>query len=356
MIINPRLEIDIERFKENIQTVVGICQEKGIQVAGVTKGFCAMEELAQAYKDGGCQYIADSRILNLKKIHHIDLPKMLIRIPMLSQAEEVVQYADISLNSELTTMRALNEAAKKQDRTHGVILMVDLGDLREGYQDEYQLFEDLDTIYQELDHLQIKGIGANLTCFGGVLPDTYNMMRLVTVANYLRNTYDLNIPIVSGGNSSTLTLLLEGHDLPGVNQLRLGEALLFGTEASYGKRIPHTHDDVFKLVAEVVEVKEKPTVPKGETATNAFGETMEFEDQGNRIKAICAIGEQDVHYEAIQPIQDHVKIIGASSDHLILDVDDLTQDLKVGDEVAFSLHYMALLSLMTSEYVRKVIV
>lgn len=46
--------------------------------------------------------------------------------------DDTVQLADISLNSSLTTMTALSEAAVRAGTRHGVIVMVDVGDLREG--------------------------------------------------------------------------------------------------------------------------------------------------------------------------------------------------------------------------------
>lgn len=352
----PRLEIDIEKFRTNVRTVVSLCREKGISIAGVTKGFCAMPELAQVYQEEGCEYLADSRIDNLKRLEKLPIEKIMLRLPMLSQVDEVVKYSDISLNSELVTMKALNQAAADQKTTHGIILMIDLGDLREGYHDDKKLFEDIEIIQKQLHHLEIKGIGTNLTCFGGVIPDDHHMQRLENLADTIKETCGLELPIVSGGNSSTLSLLLEGKDLTGVTQLRLGEALLFGTEASYGHRIEGTYDDIFKIVTEVVEVKVKPTVPEGEIASNAFGEVPEFEDHGNHAKVICAIGEQDVHYEDLMPYLKNIEILGASSDHLIVDINDLDKKVKVGDEISFKVHYTGLLSLMTSAYIDKVIV
>lgn len=353
---NPRLEIDIAKFRTNVRKVVEICESYNIHVAGVTKGFCALEPLAQVMQEEGCRYLADSRIDNLKRLSHLDIEKIMLRLPMLSQVEDVVEYADLSLNSEWVTLQALNEAAGIIGKRHGVVLMVDLGDLREGYHDEERLCRVIPKVQDELNHIDIKGIGTNLTCFGGVIPDNDHMERLENLSRRIKQEFDIELPIISGGNSSTLSLLLQDKELPEVTQLRLGEALLFGTEASYGNRIDGTHQDVFKLVTEVVEAKVKPTVPTGEIATNAFGETPEFENQGKRTKVICAIGEQDVHYEDLTPLHQNIDVLGASSDHLILDADDVNQTLKVGDEIAFQIHYTGLLSLMTSPYIDKVIV
>ena len=57
---------------------------------------------------------------------------MLIRSPMLSQVKRVVASADLSVNTEIEVLLALSHAATIAGKTHEVLLMVELGDLREG--------------------------------------------------------------------------------------------------------------------------------------------------------------------------------------------------------------------------------
>ena len=49
---------------------------------------------------------------------------LLLRTPALSQVEEVVIYADISLNSELIVLKELSKYAISNQIIHKVILMV----------------------------------------------------------------------------------------------------------------------------------------------------------------------------------------------------------------------------------------
>lgn len=350
---NPKIEINLPHFRDNIRTIVDLCKDEGIEVAAVTKAFCAMPDLAQVYADEGCAYLADSRVENLKNLQGLGLPLMMLRLPMKSEAADVVRYADVSLNSELDTMIELDKAAKDQGKRHSIILMMDLGDLREGYYDEYELFSDIEIAQRDLHNLDFVGVGVNLTCFGGILPDRYNLLRLVTLSKFLKDRFGLKISIVSGGNSSTLHLLLDNKRVEGINQLRIGEGFLLGRETAYGQRIPGTHDDVFSLVVEIVELKTKPSIPRGIMGKNAFGEVPVFEDQGNRQVAICALGKQDVDIDKIAPLDPGIVIKGASSDHMVLDITEAAGDLKVGSEVRFSMEYGGLLSAMTSQYVGK---
>ena len=348
-VLFPRLEISLEKIQHNTRTLVNRCRAVGISVAGVTKVFCAHEMIAGAMVDGGIEYIADSRIENLKRLRDINLPKLLLRLPMISQASEVVEFSDISLNSEIETIRALSVQASLKKKTHQIVLMVDLGDLREGIIDQAELLRTVE-IALGLKGISIAGIGTNLTCFGGVIPTMENLETLVQLGNSVEQRFHINLDIVSGGGSSSLHLQ---HIPDGINQLRLGEAIVLGRETAYGNQIEGTYDDCFKLVAEIIEIKDKPSAPVGEIGVDSFGRKPSFVEKGIRKRAICAIGKQDVDPEHLVPDDVDIVILGASSDHLLLDVTDCHKVYTLGDLISFKLAYAGILSAMTSEYVGK---
>ena len=348
----PRLEISLDKITHNTQVVVGICDRQGIRVAGVTKVFCGHPEIARAMVDGGIDILADSRLENLKKLREFPLPKLLLRMPMISQAKAVVECADISLNSEIETIKALSEAAIAQRKSHEIILMFDLGDLREGIFDENELYHTVEQLLQ-LKGVILIGIGTNMTCFGGVIPTPKNLSRLTRQKRAIESRFDLHLEVVSGGNSSTLYLIEEGSMPDGINQLRLGESIVLGRETAYGRQLRGTYNDCFRLIAEIIEIKEKPSSPIGEVRLDAFGDRPSFVDKGIRKRALCAIGKQDVGIGDIIPDDKGLALLGASSDHLILDVTDCDRTYKVGDLVSFCLTYSGILRSMTSEYVAK---
>jgi len=329
-----------------------MCRRSGISVAGVTKVICGHEGIARAMEAGGIDTIADSRIENLKRLRNIKLPKMLLRLPMISQASEVIEYADISLNSEMETIRALSAQANLKGRTHKVILMFDLGDLREGIIDQTEMLRTVEETLK-LGGIILAGIGANLTCYGGVIPTKDNLARLIELKITIEKTFDIVLDIVSGGNSSSLYIVETGAIPKGINQLRLGEAILLGRETAYGHQIFGTYDNCFKLVAEIIEIKDKPSIPTGELGFDSFGNKPSFVDRGIRKRAICAIGKQDVLPDNIVPDDADIIILGASSDHMILDITECHQAYKLGEVVSFKLNYAGILSSMTSEYVSK---
>lgn len=354
MSLSPRLEVDLDKIRYNSGKVVEICHRNGIAVLGVTKGVTAIPEIVAAMIEGGVDGLADARmenIIELKK-EKFNIPITLLRIPRLSNVEAVVKYSDVSVNSEISVIQALGAAAVRYGFTHSIILMVDLGDLREGI----MLGNVLNTVKQVMGIPGVKlvGLGTNMGCFGGVLPEYNNLNILVKVSRIIESKLEISLEVISGGGTSTL-LLVENNTVPsGVNQLRVGEGILLGSDTTHQRLIQGLYNDAFTLKAEVIEVKAKPSIPFGTIGKDAFGNTPEFIDMGIRTKAICAIGKQDAYIEGIKPIDEGVKILGASSDHLILDITDNDEKIRVGDELAFQVTYAGLLSVSQSKYVHKV--
>ncbi len=273
---------------------------------------------------------------------------LLLRTPSLSQVEEVVKYTDISLNTELSVIRRLSRFAIESKSKHKILLMLELGDLREGL-----MPLDLDdTIKQvmELEGIELVGLGTNLACFGGITPDHEKMDQLSTIARDVEKRFGLNIAYISGGNSANYNWFMSANDTGSINNLRIGESIYLGKETLHRKPIPGLFTDAFTLVAEVIESKIKPSLPYGEVSQDAFGNIPEFHDQGQINRAILDVGLQDVLVSGLTP-RSNIEILGASSDHII--VNTRKPELKVGTELGFDLNYGALLSAMTSPYVIK---
>lgn len=344
----PRLDVDLNKIAHNASTLVARLKTSGISVTGVTKAFLGAPQIARAMLHGGVTSLGDSRIENIEfmRLSGIDAQMMLIRSPMISQADRVVASTDISLNTEIDVLAALSVAAVKARKIHGVLLMVELGDLREGImpQDVERTVERV----SNLPNIRLMGLGSNLACRNGVSPDNRNMAELSALANRFAPTDGSNLPIISGGNSSNLDWVFTGG-LPGrINNLRLGEAILLGREALNRKPIQGLFTDAFSLIAEVIESKTKPSMPWGALAQSAFNDTPTPCNQGNINQAILAIGRQDIDPDGLLP-PDGLDLLSVSSDHLVLNTGE--EKLPVGSTVSFQLDYSAFLRAMTSPYV-----
>ncbi|HEX2705722.1 MAG TPA: alanine/ornithine racemase family PLP-dependent enzyme [Candidatus Lustribacter sp.] len=352
----PRLEVFADRVAANARVVTELCRRHGVEVACVTKVMGAHPGLVHALEGASPAMIADSRIGNLQLISNTgsELPTMLLRLPTPSRVADVVRCADYSLNSSVETIELLSRAAQLQRVDHKVVLMVDVGDLREGVWPD-RLVSVLRSV-AHLPRVEVVGIGTNLACFGGVVPSPENMQLLVDLRTACREATDLDLAMISGGNSANLPLLASGGMPPEVNHLRIGEAITLGRNVLDRSPWPGTRQDTLRLVAEVVEVERKPSLPIGQRSQDAFGGVTTFIDRGIRTRAICNIGRQDVVADGVFPEDVGIFVLGASSDHLMLDVEDAAGPVRVGDEIGFVPSYGSLLAATTSPYVQKVLV
>lgn len=349
----PRLEIDLTKLHYNTRTLVDRLAYKGITVTGVTKVSLGNPEIARVMLRAGVAFIGDSRIENIKRMCEagVDAKFVLLRTPLMSQVAQVLEYADVSFNTELSIVESLNQAAEKINKIHQIVLMVELGDLREGI-----LPQDLEAIVHRilrLPYIQLLGLGTNLACFGGVKPDIQKMTQLSDLAELIRRDFNLQLAMISGGNSANLEWFSRYTDVGAINNLRLGESIFLGCETLKRQPIDSLHTDAVTLVAEVIESKLKPSFPSGELSQTAFGTRPVYKDRGEIHRAILGIGRQDVDISGIKPLTEGVDILGGSSDHLIVDCQ--RHPLQVGDEVEFRPNYAALLAAMTSPYVKKVL-
>ncbi len=346
----PRIEINLTKIAHNAKTLIELYGFKDINITGVSKVVCGNPGIASVLVKSGINLLADSRLANIRRMRTagIQTPFLLLRTPFLSQAEEVVKYADISLNSELSVIRELSKYALAANTRHQIILMIELGDLREGL-----MPADLNTTVEQvlkLDGIKLVGIGTNLACFGGIKPDDKNMGILSSLADQIEEKFGLELTFVSGGNSANYDWFNTTKDVGRINNLRLGESIFLGCETLHRKPIPGLFKNAFTLVAEVIESKVKPSLPYGIVHQDAFGNVPEFKDRGRIKRAILGIGLQDVQVSGLNPRTD-IEILGASSDHIIIDTKKV--ELAAGNELEFDLNYAALLSAMTSPYIIK---
>ncbi len=344
----PYLEIDLSKVHSNAQKLIAMFGAKSIDITAVTKSFLGEPTLANCFVSAGISSLGDSRIENIIRMKkaHVQARFILIRTPSASEIHEVVTYADASFNTELSVIAELSKEAIAQNKIHDILLMVEMGDLREGI-----LRQDLGKTIEaalRMTGVRLIGLGTNLACLNGVKPSKTNMNIFAGLADTYENRFGIDFQMISGGNSANVDWMLESERADRVNSIRLGESILLGRETLARKHIEGLHLDAISLVAEVIESKIKPSLPEGETGLDAFGNIPSHEDKGEILRSIVALGKQDVHVTGLLPMID-VDILGSSSDHIILDA--TRASLQVGDRVRFSVDYAAFLSAMTSPFV-----
>jgi predicted amino acid racemase len=378
--MNPQVEINVGGILRNLRVLKQLAAEQGIRVSAVTKGFSGYAPLLQILVENGVDSICEARVQTLKKFapYTEGVEKWLIRLPLPSEAADVVRYADVSLNSELATVRKLSKEAVHQHREHRVVLMAELGELREGcFPDELLAMCEA---CEKLPGVELHGIGANLGCFNEIVPDEDNMGALAQAAEDIETMLGRRLAVVSGGSSSTIRMLEERALPKKINHLRIGEAALLGNIVCYDKPFAGASTGNFILSAEVIESKEKPAAPWGMRVDAASGkrhvvgrrrEAAEYEglrDVGPsdfsmenvlakeqfRKRVLLAVGYQDLDLREAVPLDAGLQILGVTSDCSIADVEDCERSFAPGDSARFSLRYHAAVQAMAAESVRKI--
>ena len=346
----PCVEFDLDKLAANLAALVERCHDSLIEVAGVVKAVSSLPEIVRVYEESGVKFIATSRISQMRAIREAGIckkPLMLIRIPMLSELPDVVELCDISLQSDIIVLRALNEEAKKQGKVHEVILMMDLGDLREGFWNEEDALDAALEIEHELKNLRLAGVGVNLSCYGSVTPNKRNMQGLVSLASDIEREIGRKLDYLSGGASTSAYMAMNGTMPYRINLLRLGDIGLRGETDNFAPDFLET--GVMTIKAEVIECRDKPSFPVGELSVNAFGEVGHYEDRGIRRRALVAMGRVDYgNCFDLVPRMEGIEVIGASSDHTILDVEAVKDKVHVGDVLEFGIKAYGPMAYLTS--------
>ena len=352
----PALEVNLDAMRTNAQVLTGICAKNGIAVAGVIKFSDGDLKVARAYADGGCAQLAVSRAKHLKALKEAFPEKetLLTRGPTRSDIDDTARYADLSLHSDADVLRLMDEAADKFGTRPGIILMLDVGDLREGVDNIDELVE-LAKLVESLPNLNLRGIGTNHACLNGVLPTWDNLTFLVNGAKAVEQAIGRKLDYISGGSSINLLLLKDGVNKmpPEVNHLRLGGTIANPMNIRLGRGLvfPGTREDTVRITAEIVELHVKDSAPKGESTKNWAGQTVTREDKGRRLRAILALGSQDVGDAGTMiPLDEGVEIVGCSSDHTIVDVTDTGRAWKSGDTLTFKVRYSNMLYAFTGDH------
>lgn len=346
----PRILVDLEKLEDNSRAICDLARDRGISVAAVTKATCGDPRVARAMLKGGADLLADSRLDNIKRMKKagIGCPMMLLRSPMPSETDDVVEHVDMSINTDPGVISDLSRKAISSNRVHGVILMVEMGDLREGVPRDR--VSDLVTSVLGMEGVELLGIGMNLACFAGVVPTRDKIDGFEQLVTELESTLGHSFEMISGGNSANIPLLLKKDHGNRINNLRIGEGILLGLETVNRTAIPNTHQDAFIVQGELIEVYEKHSVPDGQISQNAYGETPTFPDRGIFARGIVALGRQDVKIDGLRPVNGELEILGGSSDHILVRVGP---EASAGDVISFIPNYGSLVSAFTSGYVKK---
>ncbi|MBN2891261.1 MAG: alanine racemase [Bacteroidales bacterium] len=362
------LKIHIDEIIGNIKKLSNVFDKYNKKWSLITKVFSGDPEfLKRILTDDviqGIHSVGDSRLTSLKNLKKTN-PKMrtiYIKPPAKIYADDIVKYADISLNSSYETIKSLNEAAKKQNKIHEIIIMIELGELREGVKRD-----DIISFYKKVfnfPNIKVVGLGSNLGCMYGVEPTYDKLLQISLYKELIESKFDQKMNFVSGGSSITLPLLLNDSIPADMNHFRIGESAFFGTSPLDNKQFMDLSTDTFYFYANIIELEEKKIVPEGIISDASIGHTANFDKEdisGTTYKAILDFGLLDVDREEIEVKDENIKFVGITSDMTVVDIgNNRTADgkpkYKVGDKICFKPSYMGVARLLNSKFIDKIFV
>ncbi|OYT15248.1 MAG: amino-acid racemase [Bacteroidetes bacterium 4572_77] len=360
-----QLIIHKDEIQENIKKLNAFFKKHDVEWSLITKVFSGdidfLNNVLTPEIIQDINSIGDSRLTSMKNLKKInpDMKTIYLKPPAEIYAEDIVKYADISLNTQYKTIAALNKAAIKQQKNHKVIIMIELGELREGV-NRANLIEFYQKIF-ELSNIEVIGLGANLGCMYGVEPTYDKLLQLVLYKELINEKFNKKLKLVSGGSSITLPLIEQNFIPKGVNHFRIGEAAFFGTSPMDNEAFATLSTNTFEFHANIIELEKKAIVPDGVIQDANVGHTAEY-DEGDigetTYKAILDFGILDVDINDITAFDQGIEFVGTTSDMTVVDLvknknEDGTQKYRVGHTIAFKPNYMAVARLLNSKFIDK---
>lgn len=359
------LKIKTDEIKGNIQKISTYLNQHSIKWSLITKVFSGDKEFLRRILVPdviqGLHSVGDSRLSSLKNLKEVDpeLVTIYIKPPAEIYTEEVVEYADISMNTSLKTIKALNKAALKKSKIHKIIIMIELGELREGVERE-QLIDFYKQVFN-LSNIEIIGIGSNLGCMYGVEPTFDKLMQLSLYKHLLECSFDQKLELISGGSSITLPLMEKKLIPKELNHFRIGEAVFFGTSPLENKQFLDLSTDTFNFYANIIELEEKGIVPDGIINEANIGHTESFDAEDisrTSYKAIMDFGMLDVDYQSLELKDKSIGFVGTTSDMTVYDLGDNKdkngkKKYSIGDSICFKPSYIAVARLLNSKFIEK---
>jgi predicted amino acid racemase len=356
------LSINTEKILDNIKKLNKYLLRNNIEWTLVTKMLCgnkpALEKILFDPEIKNLHSLGDSRLTNLRAIKEIapDIVTMYIKPPPPNLAANIIKYCDISLNSSLTTIEKLNIEAGKQGKTHRIIVMIEMGELREGIvRDEILKF--YEKVFK-LENINVIGIGTNLGCMYGVEPTYDKLIQLSLYKSLIDVKFGTNLELISGGTSITLPLIERKKVPAAINHFRVGEAALLGVSPLDGKKFRNLSTNTIEFSAEILEISKKEVVPDGVIGEGNVGHTADFDESENKESYRCIVdfGQLDVDVNNIIPKDDSISFVGTTSDMTVYDLGNNTNGNKMGGQLQFRPNYTSIARLMNSRYMTKKII
>ena len=339
------LEINIEDIKNNFQKIQSLCDANSLELVTVSKVCLSHAAIVMPLIELGAQFIADCYFQNMAK-YSGKARRMALktRVSDVSRADECEVWC-------LSDMKILEQLSARRGQNVSVMLNLELGDMRDGIELD-QMGKFLKKALK-LPGIEVYGVGGNLGCLMGKLPDTQTMEMLDNMVAFVQKDIGYTIPVVSLGGTLMLDMIKNKQISPNVNQVRIGEAIFFGYNMSYKKPIPEVSQKTFRFSSEILEIQVKNIIEDQKSGYNAFGQKNKAIGHGKRKRAVLDFGELAGFPPGLEPLHNGMELAGYSHNHTVVDVTDCEEDFAAGDLIHFRPNYSSTAHAILSPFVDK---
>lgn len=348
-----RIRVYPARFQQNLNQLWKWSAEHNLDVCVVSKliGIDPVLTpliLSSPFSSIGLSELSDlAQLQLLAEFQEKNFTRICLKLVSPQEMERLVSVCEVSVQTTLSSLVELERICAQKKKQHGILLLVEFGDLREGVPAE-ELKGLLDFI-RSCENLNLYAVGTNLSCFHGVEPDEKNMKKFLSLVESVEDG-EL-VTRISSGSSSHYQLVGAGKLPSRLNHLRIGELLFLGNETLEYSTVDGFHDSVFELEVQVLECFQRPLSPyNGKIGKSAFKQDFlqANEISGKPWQLVVDLGRKHCDPSDLQ-VSKTYSMMGSSSEYLVLR--SATQS-KPGDWLKFSLNYKGWMRLLQSRIER----
>lgn len=315
------LIVDTDKISKNYIEVLNRCENARVSLLTVLKEGVARTELLEHFFLLGLNRLGLAHYPTFPDSIPDGVEKVLLYLTPWSDLDAVVCSYDVSVQSDPDTLRRLADAAERRNKKHRVLLVVEVGDHREGSSIEEAYELGVLIVEDCASSLELYGIAANFACLNDCMPSSRTLLQLADCRNSMESSFKRHLPILSVGGSDVLEWLAGGNSLPPeVTEIRCGTAVLLGTYPHSGLPVENARTDAITLEAEVLECRRK----------------------NGRLRAVMDFGTLDTSPQDVKVPFEGMDFAGASSGYTVFDVTECPESFSTGMHVTFLLNYRSL--------------
>ncbi len=337
--MSPRIQIDLDKLRFNLQALRALESSRGATIFYSLDEVGVHPRILDLYLKEGVRNFSTTKVENLAVLHEVADILLYNRQPAMSKLETVVELADCSYHSEAESINKASDIALARGRCHGVILLVEAGDLGLGCSADQ--IEPLIDLCQRLRGVELLGIGYCSNRFAGILPEQTLTDNLQMLAEWVQQSYGGDLPAILVEGPEFISSAFGNciRDFSGINQLVVGSEIYSGHDVASNQSLVGLRSELITLVSEIIENKRVNSCPTGgvaacQTPARLITENC-FTDRGMIRRITLDLNLCHCDFLNISVYRDDLQFLGATTDYSVFETGNSLHDYNVGSTISF---------------------